>query len=170
LPLWLVSFGLSKDSVWYSLENHVWIERKTVLDIFQRKLQTKDIEAAVKSKYVTRNIWLHFEFYIWTFKYVFLKETKYTTSCSVKSSTMYKLKVILIVYFLFSKINKSVGLIFIIVKKSLLLTQTGIHFSYPMFLSPNMFSLKETKYTTRCSVKSSTVYKGQFILFLYFLF
>jgi hypothetical protein len=99
----------------------------------------------------------------------YLKETKYTTRCSVKSSTMYKLKVILIVYFLFSKKSKSVGLIVAIVKKSLLSTQTRIHFSYLMFLSPNMFSLKKTKYTTRCSVKSSTVYKGQFILFVYFL-
>jgi hypothetical protein len=137
--------------------------------IFQKKMQTKDIQAAIKSKHVTQNKWLHFKFYIWTFKYVLFKRTKYTTRCSVKSSTIYKLKVILIVYFLFWKKSKSVGLIFVIVKKSLLFTQTRIHFSYPMFLSPNMLSLKKTKYTTRCSVKSSTVYKGQFILFVYFL-
>ena len=48
-------------------------------------------------------------------------------------------------------------------------THTRIPFSYFIFLSRNMLSLKKTKYTTRCSVKSSTVYKEQFISFLYFL-
>jgi hypothetical protein len=32
--------------------------------IFQKKMQTKDIQAAIKSKYVTQNKWLHFKFYI----------------------------------------------------------------------------------------------------------
>ena len=35
------------------------------------------------------------------------------------------------------------------------------------FLSPNMFSYKKTKYTTRCSVKSSTIYTVKLIVIVF---
>ena len=97
-----------------------------------------------------------------------IQKTKYTTRCSVKSSTIYKLKFILIVYFLFSKKSKTLCNQFLLLWKTRFFTRTRIPFSYFTFASPNMSSLKKTKYTTRCSVKSSTVYKEQFILFVYF--
>ena len=38
------------------------------------------------------------------------------------------------------------------------------------YLSPDMFYLKKTKYTTRCSLKNSTIRKEQFILCMQLLF
>ena len=53
--------------------------------------------------------------------------------------------------------------------------QKKVFYSYAMnvifsYLSPDTFYLKRTKYTSRCSVKNSTIYKEQFILYMQFLF
>ncbi len=43
-------------------------------------------------------------------------------------------------------------------------------FSYFIFLSPDILHLKTTKYTIRCSVKSSIIYTRLLVLQLYFSF
>jgi hypothetical protein len=63
----------------------------------------------------------------------------------MKSSTIYKLKFILIVYFLFSKKAKLCATNFRHCEKNDFFTRTRIPFSYFIFLSPNMFSLKNNK-------------------------
>jgi hypothetical protein len=58
------------------------------------------------------------------------------------------------------KKSKTGRLIFVIVKKSVFFTQTRTPFSYFIFLLPHIFLLINIKYTTRCSLKSSTVCNG----------
>ena len=72
-------------------------------------------------------------------------KTKYTIRCSVKSSTIYKLKFILIVHFLFSKKVKLCATNFCYCEKIIFLRKREFLFFYFIFVSPNMFSLKKNK-------------------------
>ena len=87
----------------------------------------------------------------------------------MKSSTTYKFKCFNKNIFRFEKNAKLCAINFRYCEKNHFFTRTRIAFSYFIFLSLNMYSLKETKYTGRCSLKSSTIYKEKLILFVYFL-
>ncbi len=67
------------------------------------------------------------------------------------------------------KTSKTLRGQFLLLWKDHFFRRTRISFSYFIFLSPDIFSLKKAKYTTRYSVKKSTIYKIKFIVFLYFL-
>ncbi len=92
------------------------------------------------------------------------KKAKYTTRCSVKSSTIYVEQLILQLYFSFSKSTKFWATKFRRCEKFFLFVQNEFVFSYFIFLLPDMFCLKKPEYTIRCSVKSSTIHNDQFIL------
>jgi hypothetical protein len=63
-----------------------------------------------------------------------------------------------VVIFLF-KSDKILSHQISMLQKRYLFSQTrNVFFSYFIFFLPDMFYLKKTKYTTRCSVKSSTIY------------
>lgn len=99
----------------------------------------------------------------------FIEKIKYATRHNVESSRIYKLTLIFIVYFLFSQKAKLCVTNFRHCEKIIFFTRSRISFSYFIVSSSSMFSLKKAKYTARCSVRNSIVYKEQFILFLYFL-
>ena len=98
------------------------------------------------------------------------KKTKYTTRCSVKSSTIYAVKRILNMQFLVSKKAKLYAINFRRRKKIVFfLHELKVHFFSP-FCNLIHFITKKVKYTTRCSVKSSTIYKENLVFIVYFLF
>src|SRR5690348_5108154 len=74
-----------------------------------------------------------------------------------------------IVAFSVFKMKKILSNQFSVVRKRYFLIEDEFIFSYFIFLSPDIFYLKKTKYITRCSVKSSTIYKIKLILIMYFL-
>ena len=99
-------------------------------------------------------------------KYILLKNKIYV---KIQCEKLYKvqIKVYFNYIYIVLKIKQDfVRSIVSIVKKSVFFTGMRIHFSYLIFLSRNMFALKETRYTIRYSLKISALYMKQFIMFL----
>jgi hypothetical protein len=108
---------------------------------------------------------LHFNYYI----YLLIK-TKYTRRCSMKSSTIYIEQVILWLQFLCSKATKLWAIKFRRCENDVFFNKTPIRFFHISSLFYLIFCIKQkTKYTIRCSVKSSTIYIRQLILQLQLL-
>jgi len=97
---------VSKDSSWNSLQNvtifiilnnlHYFVTYDTIDLSKNHNFQTQHF-----FEFFLKHILILWSLLLWMSLYS--KEIKYTTRCSVKSSTIYKLKFIVIVYFLFSK-------------------------------------------------------------------
>ena len=68
------------------------------------------------------------------------------------------------------KMNKILRDQFLTMWKRYFLVQDKFIFSYWIFLSSDIFYLRKTKYITRYSVQSSTIYKVKLTLIVYFLF
>lgn len=73
-----------------------------------------------------------------------------------KLYNLHKIGYFIVAFFVF-KMNKILSNLFSIVRKRYFLVEDEFIFSYFIFLSPDIFYLKKTKYITRCSVKSSII-------------
>ena len=94
---------------------------------------------------MSKNKWLHFAFHILITKYILLKNKIYV---NIQHEKFYKLQTKVYfndIDFVLKKKQNFVRSIFVIVKKPVFLPER-IHFSFLMFLSCNMFALKETRY------------------------
>ncbi len=85
-----------------------------------------------------------------------------------KHYNLHKITYSIVAIFVF-RMNKILRDEFSIVRERYFSVQDGFIFSYFIFMSLDIFYLERTKYITRCSVKSSTIYKIKLILIVYFL-
>ncbi len=101
LSLWLKLFLLWKDSAWNSLQNHIWLGLKIVLDIFEKRWNVKTYKKLSRDQN-------KFQCCISFLQHLLhcIEKIKYITRCTVKSSTIYIIWLILWLHFLFWKWTK----------------------------------------------------------------
>ena len=115
---------------------------------------------------LTHNKWQNFAFHILIPTYVYLKNEIYQKMQREKLHNLHKTATFTVALFVL-KIDKILNdQISTLQKLRFFLYRTNASFSY---LSSNMFYLEKTKYTTRCSVKNSTICKERFIWYIQLL-